>query len=221
LISYSGNLYITTGNVNGFSFANITGNVTQVQANTLAQIRRGIDGTYTPLIQAANSSVVDTSVQQLIPNSAVTFSNIGASNKTYTTTCNVSYKLTVSTDVTLAAGSYITQSFANTVVAANLQALGNVVSSNLIPVIFISGSITTQTNSIAINGTTVTNGNVVAATILGTVNAAGNVTIAANSVLGTSNIWTNANSSLTSSTTAQALFLLNSPAFTPAPGTTP
>jgi hypothetical protein len=220
LISYSGNLYISTGNIYGSYFANITGNVTQVQANTLAQIRRGVDGTSTPLVQKANSRVVDSSVQQLVPNSAVTSSNIGLTSKTYTTTGNVSYKLALTNGVTLTTGSYITQLFANTVVAANLQALGNVTSSNVVPVIFVSGGITALSNTIAVNGTTVA-GNVISATILGTVNSAGNVTIAANTVVGTSNIWTNASSSLTSSTTTQALFLLNSPAFTPTPDTTP
>jgi len=47
------------------------------------------------------------------------------------------------------------------------------------------------------------------------------VTIAANTVLATSNIWTSANSSLDSSTTAQATFLKASLSYYAIPGTTP
>jgi hypothetical protein len=45
--------------------------------NVLGQIRRGVDGTGTPLLHAANTRVSDTSVQQIIPGSAPTFANIG------------------------------------------------------------------------------------------------------------------------------------------------
>ena len=220
LISHSTNLYVVTGNVYSTSFGNITANIQQVTANTLAQIRRGVDGTYTPAVQLVNSRVVDASAQQMVPGSYTTPANIGLSNKTYTVTGNVSYKLAVSANLTANVGDYINQVFANTAVAANLRVLGNT-TGNTVPVIFIAGGISTLANTITVNGVTATGANVVSATILGTVNSAGNITISANTVLSTSNIWTSANSSLDSSTTAQATFLKASPSYYAIPGTTP
>ena len=156
----------------------------------------------------------------MVPGSYTTPANIGLSNKTYTVTGNVSYKLAVSTNLTANVGDYINQVFANTAVAANLRVLGNT-TGNTVPVIFIAGGISTLANTITVNGVTATGANVVSATILGTVNSAGNITISANTVLSTSNIWTSANSSLDSSTTAQATFLKASPSYYAIPGTTP
>jgi hypothetical protein len=70
LVTHGGNLYLTTGNVYAPYFANIISNVTEVSANTIAQIRRAVDGTSPQLIHLAGSRVVDSSQQQLIPGSA-------------------------------------------------------------------------------------------------------------------------------------------------------
>jgi hypothetical protein len=77
-------LYLTTGNVYAPYFANITSSVTRVSANTIAQIRRAVDGTSPQLIHQVGSRVVDSSQQQLIPGSAN--SNVVLS---HTTTYNV------------------------------------------------------------------------------------------------------------------------------------
>lgn len=175
--------------------------------NVISQIRRGVDGTYMPTVHATGTRVVDSSFQQLVPNSIPVSSNIGVSSKTYTTTANVSYKLQVSREITANIGQYITQKYsANSVVAANLRVLGNVVNSNVVPVIFISGSITTLANTVSVNGTA-TGANVISKSILGTVNSAGNVTLPANTMVQLGNIWTSNASSLDSSTTEQAMFL--------------
>ena len=221
LISYNSNLYITSGNVYSNSFNSILSNVTQVSPNTLAQIRRGVDGTSTPRIHNANSRVVDTSIQQLVPGSYTVSANIGLTPKVYHTTGNVTYKLHVSAGITANVGDYINQVFANTVVAANVRVLSNVTTSNNVAVIFVSGNISTLANTVTVNGVTATGANVVGATILGTVSSTGNVTIAANTVVATGNIWTSTNSSLDASTTAQANFLKASLSYYATPGTTP
>ena len=225
LITYNSNIYLTTGNVYGAYFANITANVTQVSANTLAQIRRGVDGTYTPNVHASTSRIVDSSTRQLVPNSASVSSNIGASNKTYTVTGNVSYKLQLSTGLTANVGDYINQKFANAVVAANVRVLGNVTNSGNIAVIFIAGNITTTlANTVTVNGTTATNVGIISKSILGRVDSAGNATVVAllaNSTIQTGNVWTSTSSSLSASTTEQAVFLTASPGFKPTAGQTP
>jgi hypothetical protein len=74
LITRSGNTYLTTGNVYGATFANVTANVTLVSNNTLAQIRRGADKTGTPLVHASGSAVEETSAALRLP------SGTGAAN---------------------------------------------------------------------------------------------------------------------------------------------
>jgi hypothetical protein len=222
LITNSGNIYLTTGNVYGAYFANITSNVTQVNANTLAQIRRGVDGTYSPAIHATNSRVVDSSVQQLVPDSYSVNSNIGLVSQTYTVTGNVSYRLQLSAGLTANVGDYINQKFANTVVAANLRVLGNVTNSSNVAVIFVSGDITTTlANTVTVNTVIATGVGVVSKNILGTVNSDGNTIVAANTIVRIGNVWTSTSSSLSASTTTQAIFLKASAGFKATPGQTP
>ena len=223
LITYSSNVYITTGNVydaNG-TFANILANVQLVDANTLTQIRRGVDGTYTPSLHLANLRVVDSNYQQFVPNSYVISSNVGASNKTYTVTANVTMFVTMANVITVSTGDYIEQKFANTVVAANLQVIDNAADAFDVAVIITAGNITgANGNTITLNGSDQANyiinfGNI------GQVDLAGNVTLPANTMIRTSKIWTSTNSSLDASTTEQANFLTTSPGFSATPGTTP
>ena len=224
LITYAGNTYITLGSVYdaGGTFANIVTSTQRLtDLNVLTQLRRGVDGTYTPATHATGSRVVDSIFGQEVPGSSLTTANIGLSPITYTTTSNVSYGITLSTPITSNVGDFINQVFANSAVAANLQVLGNVTSSTQVAVVFVSGALTTQTNTITINGSTVAGATLISDRQLGTVSSAGTITLAANTVVQQSNVWTSNNSSLDSSTTAQANFLKASPGFTPAPGTTP
>lgn len=222
LITYSSNVYITTGNVydaNG-TFENISSNVQLVNANTLTQIRRGVDGTYTPSLHLANLRVVDSSYQQFVPSSYVMSSGNGSS-KTYTVTANVTTFITVANVITVSTGDYIEQKFANTVVAANLQVIDSAVNSANVAVIVTAGNITQATgNTITLNGFAQVN-HVVNFGSIGQVNPAGNVTLPANTMIRTSKIWTSTNSSLDASTTEQATFLNASPGFYVTPGTTP
>ena len=71
LVSYSGNIYLSTGNVYAANFANVTAQITQVDVNTLTQIRRGVDGTATPAVHPTGSRVVDASILQEIPDTTI------------------------------------------------------------------------------------------------------------------------------------------------------
>ena len=108
LITYSGNLYLTTGNVYAPYFANITSKITQVSANTIAQIRRAVDGTSPALMHSIGSQVIDSSIQQLIPGSAN--SNVVLSHTTvYTVADKPSLGVTLTGTVTGKLGDVITQ----------------------------------------------------------------------------------------------------------------
>ena len=144
LISYSSNAYITTGNVfdSGGTFANIFANVTQItNINTLAQIRRGVDGTYTPAVQATGSRVVDASVQQIIPNSAITTTQLSA-NVTYQISTAVSYGLVLISNLSVNGGDIITQvNSTSNVVISTMRVLETVANTTVIPVIVLSGTV--------------------------------------------------------------------------------
>jgi hypothetical protein len=184
--------------------------------NSLGQLRRAVDGTGAPLVHAANSTVRDGSIQQDIPAAIYTRANIGAASVTYQATQYVSRIITLTSPITANIGEYIVQKFGNLTVAANLKVLGNVVNSKAIPIITVSGAITTQTNTFSHVGTTTT-GNIIDNRILGNVSSAGTVTVAADSVVGQSTIWytpgistaTNGNG-LIHSSTIQTAFLLAS-----------
>lgn len=108
LISYSGNTYITLGNVFGSTFAGITSNVTRVSVNTLAQIRRAVDGTAPASIYPIGTRVVDASYQQQVPGS--NYSNITlATDKIYQTTDAVSFGVRLTGNITANIGDILTQ----------------------------------------------------------------------------------------------------------------
>ena len=113
LISYSNNAYITTGNVfdAGGTFANILANITQItNLNTLAQLRRGVDRTYTPAVHTTGSHVVDSSQQQLVPDSMQ--SNVKLSSNTAfqtTATSAISYGLVLTGNISANIGDIIEQ----------------------------------------------------------------------------------------------------------------
>ena len=223
LISYSGNTYITIGNVydTAGNIANVASAIQQVNVNTLAQIRRGADGTYTPTVHLVGSRVISADKSEIVPVSDRVFANIGANAKTYNSASNVSYALHLTGNITANVGDYITQKFAsNSAVSANLFVLGNVSTSSVVPVIFVSGNLTALSNSISLNGN-VAGGGTVGVSQLGRINANGNVVISANTILATTTSWYTAGQTLYTSYTPASVFLINTPGFTPAPGTTP
>ena len=76
LITYSGNTYLTSGNVYAANFANVSANVTLVNNNTLAQIRRGAEKTGAPLVHVTGSTIEETSTALLIPSVGTGFANV-------------------------------------------------------------------------------------------------------------------------------------------------
>jgi hypothetical protein len=223
LITYSGNTYISTGNIyeSTGNIANVATVLQQVSTNTLAQIRRGADGTYTPTVHLANSRVISADKTEIVPASDITYANIGANSKTYNSASNVSYALYITSNITSNVGDYITQKFtSNSAVAANLFVLGNVVNSSVVPVTFVSGNLTSLANTVSVNGV-IAGGGTIKVTKLGTINANGNAVISANTILGNSTSWYSSGQSLDSSYTPASVFLTTTPGFTPAPGTTP
>ena len=126
LINYSSNLYITTGNIYdvGGTFANVAANLTAVKANTIAQIRRGVDGTSVPNVQIAGSRVVDASMRQIIPNSYSTTTTVSVPTS-YQTVSAVTYSLSFTSNITANIGDALSQELvvptwtANTVVPIN------------------------------------------------------------------------------------------------------
>jgi hypothetical protein len=108
LISYTGNLYIATGNVYALNFANVAqANISQVNRNTLAQIRRGVDGTSTANVHLAGSRVIDSSILQLIPDTSVASSTVNQAT-TYQVTGNVAYGITTTSNISVNVGDIIT-----------------------------------------------------------------------------------------------------------------
>jgi hypothetical protein len=67
LISYDSNVYLTLGNIyaNSSTYLN-TANLELIRSNTLAQLRRGVNGTGSPNVHVAGTRVVDSSVIQTI-----------------------------------------------------------------------------------------------------------------------------------------------------------
>lgn len=93
LISYSGNVYATAGNVYARYFANVTANVSLVtNRNQLGRIRRAVDGTSAQTIHRAGTRVVDASRQQLLPTEKPITSVV---------TSDTSYKVTDVESITL------------------------------------------------------------------------------------------------------------------------
>jgi hypothetical protein len=96
------------GNVFGSTFAGITSNVTQVSVNTLAQIRRAVDGTAPAAMYPIGTRVVDASYQQQVPGS--NYSNITlATDKIYQTTDAVSFGVRLTGNITANIGDILTQ----------------------------------------------------------------------------------------------------------------
>jgi hypothetical protein len=216
------NWYLTTGNVYGADFADVTSNVRLINPNSVGQIRRAVDGTSPFAIHTDGTLVVDSSIGQRVPTSA-NGNVIVASTTNYLATANVSYALQLTGNITANIGEYIVQKYANAVVAANLRVLSNVTAANVVPVIKITGNITKLAgNTITVNGTSTTLSTKGYPNTLGNVQDSGNVSITAGTQLTTANIWYTAGTgtpsngqSLVESTTPQAEFLKESRGYTP------
>lgn len=122
---YNGNSYTVTGNVRAPLFTDIVANVQflfagedsgfytvsnqieQISINSLAQIRRGVDGTYTPAVHLVGTRAVDGSLQQKIPGTTVTTTK-ATETKQYTSTGVVTYGIGTTGNITVNVGDIIT-----------------------------------------------------------------------------------------------------------------
>jgi hypothetical protein len=156
LISNIGsNVYLVLGNV----YANATGyisnsNIQLVQTNSITQLRRGVDGTGAPGLHAAGTLVVSASLDQFIPNAAVTIVKTTFNSNV---TSNVSYRLTLGSNITANIGDYITQ--ANNA-SANARIIGGTVDAYRL---YLSSNITTSVGNVLTQAGTLANATVVAA----------------------------------------------------------
>jgi hypothetical protein len=130
--------------INGERITYYTRNLT---TNTLGQIRRGTQGTATPVIQYAGAVVTDGSADQIVPG---TVSNVVLSTTTpYTVTSTRSYYLSLSDSVTANVGDVITQ----TVSGASLTVAGiDSVARVLLVIRNNSNSLTFQDNYLELSG---------------------------------------------------------------------
>jgi hypothetical protein len=187
LISHSGNVYLVLGNVYANSTAYINNNsVRQVFVNTLSQLRRGVDGTGSPVVHVAGTRVVDSSLEQVLPDSAP---RIITSSGEFNVAANVTWRIQLGSRITANIGSYITQS-ANT---ANVRLLETVTNSNTIAIQFVSGNLSIGSSTVSIftpisGSWQSTNANVTAMKILGEVRANGNVVLTSTEMI-QSNLW--------------------------------
>ena len=124
-VYYSGNSYTVTGNVRAPLFSDISANVTflysgedsgfntiskyveEVNRNSVAQIRRGVDGTYTPSIHSTGTRVVDSSLQQKIPGTTITTLAVSETTAYYPTNV-ITYGIGTTGNIDVKVGDIIT-----------------------------------------------------------------------------------------------------------------
>jgi hypothetical protein len=113
LIALNSNVYLTTGNVyaNATAYVN-SANIQLIKLNSLRQLRRGVDGTGSANITLQGNTVSDSSLVQLIPNAQI-FGPVTVTGNVKVTS-NVTYKMTLSANITANVGDYITQFVGNT-----------------------------------------------------------------------------------------------------------
>jgi hypothetical protein len=165
--------------------------------------------------------VVDSSLEQQIPEFVVTNvinANVTTSNNV---TSNVTIKMTLNGNLSANIGDYLLTNI------ANLRLLETVTTTSNLAVIQISGNIFTgNANSISVidrvtGNATTTTANLASASILGQVSSTGNVTISANAYVIKSTIWHGNidayfyGDTLNNSTTTEATFLKASPGYIP------
>ena len=202
LVSNGGNVYLTTGNVYGNSFANISGNTTQINVNSLSQIRRDVDGTAAQPIQPVGSTVADSGISQLVPQSSVGSTTL-SSNTTYQPSAIVTYAVTMYQPFTANIGDIIVQKTGN-VVVSTMQVLQT--GTGTLPMASTVIPVTGNTTQLYLNSMPITN-TIQAVAKVGMIGSGGLVTVLAGSTLQYDNEWVSGNSSLDSSTTIQSTFL--------------
>jgi hypothetical protein len=229
---HTGNVYQVSSNVGAnvysSSFANIQANANLIYTgrtdsgfvSVQGNLQYLFSGT-TRLRHLANSRVVDSSLEQQIPEFVVTNvinANVTTSNNV---TSNVTIKMTLNGNLSANIGDYLLTNI------ANLRLLETVTTTSNLAVIQISGNIFTgNANSISVidrvtGNATTTTANLASASILGQVSSTGNVTISANAYVIKSTIWHGNidayfyGDTLNNSTTTEATFLKASPGYIP------
>ena len=144
LVSYSGNVYLTTGNAFGPTFSVVLGlhAVEEIDINSITNIRRATDGTAPSLIHPAGSDVVDTSAQQLIPYTSTGTVTL-SSNVTYQVVdpSTISYGITLTGNITANVGDILNQVNSNNqIIVGSMRVLQNVVNSNAVAVSILNGT---------------------------------------------------------------------------------
>jgi hypothetical protein len=229
---YAGNVYQVSSNVGAnvysSSFANIQANANVIYTGRtdsgFVSVQGNLQYLYSgtnQLRNLANSRVVDSSLEQQIPD--IVIANV--INATVTTsnnvTSNVTIKMSLNGNISANIGDYLLTNI------ANLRLLETVTTASNLAVIQISGNIFTgNANAISVidrvtGNATTTTANVATASILGQVTSTGNVTILANAYVVKSNIWYGNidayfyGDTLNNSTTTEAVFLKASPGYIP------
>ena len=160
--------------------------------NVLGQIRRGTEGTGTPLIHIAGESVYDASELQTIPGTSIN-SNVLLTSTTFNVAEKPSYTLRLEGNITANVGDIISQSFIS---GANVFVLNNVVNSNVVIVTynttneFVCGNIVAAGYGLLQNGVSIPGVYPQSMTLRGyNINANGNVTLSANTTVIKDTIW--------------------------------
>jgi hypothetical protein len=158
--------------------------IRKVTINTLSQLRRGVDGTGSANVYLANTRVVDSSLEQAVPDTATRLATVSGE---FNAAANVTWRITLGGTISANVGEYLTQN-ANT---ANVRVLETVTNSNVVAVQFVAGNLTISSNVVTINknGTWQdTDANVTAMGVLGQIKANGNV-ILSSTVIKRSDLW--------------------------------
>lgn len=185
LIAFGGNTYLVTGNVFANATAYINSNsIRKVTINTLAQLRRGVDGTGSSTIHLANTRVVDSSLAQALPNTSQRNEIVSGE---FNVAANVTWRITLGDTISANVGEFLTQN-SNT---ANVRVLETITNSNVVAVQFVAGNLTITDDKLfirKINSWQATTANVTAMGILGEVKANGNV-ILSTTTIKCSDLW--------------------------------
>ena len=240
ILSYNANSYITTGNVYGTSFTDVS-----VQAN--------VQYYGSAFIHVKGSFVSDASVAQLIPKANVlnNFATTVSTDNTYTTADNASLRIQLTAPITANIGDQLTQQVSiSSPIISYMRVLENVKNSKQVPVILLSGALEftpdyfdgniagivefdtlpfdeTAAALLFINNAQVATVNgitpyIYASNVIGEVNTSGQFTVPADTNLQTGKIWYNQGigqatdgTGLINSITPQSLFIIGSKAYKP------
>jgi hypothetical protein len=117
--------------------------------NTLGQIRRGTQGTSTPIVQLAGTDVVDASVKQVVPGTVANVANITVGNNVvYQVTNAPTYNLKLSANVSANVGDVITQTSGSNAMVVGIDTI----SSDIILVTYNTGAFSTTEVDMQLSG---------------------------------------------------------------------